>query len=271
MRRLAFLYHENGCGALSSSEAYAWEGGIVNLYEPDRVVFDDLIGYEHHKKRIINNTKAFLEGKPCNNILLFGDRGTGKSSCVKATFNMFKNSRLRIIELSKRNISQIQDVMDFIRNRGMKFILFLDDLSFEETEVEYKELKAQLEGGLESQPANVVIYATSNRFHIVRETQSDNTGIKDDIHLNDAIQEKLSLSDRFGITITFDTPSPKEYLNIVRRLLERNDMTADEALLKKLAYRWEIANHGRSGRSAVQFVKSVMGRIDEDVILDENT
>lgn len=264
-------YYQNGCGELYESLAYAWDGGIINIHEPDLVMFDDLVGYDHHKRKIINNTNAFIEGKPYNNILLFGDRGTGKSSCVKAAFNMFKSSRLRIIELSKKNISQIQDVMDFSRKRGFDFILFLDDLSFEDTEYEYKELKAHLEGGLLSQPENVVIYATSNRFHIVRETQKDNTGITDDIHLNDAIQEKLSLSDRFGITITFDTPTPKEYLNIVKKLLERNNKDADEAVLKKLAFRWEIANHGRSGRSAVQFVKSVIGRIDEDVILDEDS
>jgi len=267
LKYLAEYYYINGCGEPNSSGAYLWDNGIVNVSEPDRVSFDDLIGYEYHKRIIINNTRAFVEDRPFNNILLFGDRGTGKSSCVKAAFNMFKSRRVRIIELSKSCVSQIQDVMKFVRDRGLRFILFLDDLSFEETEYEYKELKAHLEGGLESQPSNVVIYATSNRFHIVRETSQDNLDIKNEIHLNDAIQEKLSLSDRFGITITFDTPNPGQYIDIVEKLLARQGVSADPQKVKTLARRWEIANHGRSGRSAVQFVKAVAGEIDEDTML----
>jgi uncharacterized protein len=265
LRYLADLYYKNGCGPLQRSAAYIWNKGIDAVRTPDEVSFDSLIGYEYHKRKIINNTNAFIVGKPYNNILLFGDRGTGKSSCVKAAFNMFKDQRIRIVELSKSSIAQIQDAMEFMGSRGFKFILFLDDLSFEENEYGYKELKAHLEGGLECQPDNVVIYATSNRFHIVREAASDNTDVSDEMHLSDAIQEKLSLSDRFGITITFDTPSPKEYINIVKELLAREGIEIEPETMKRLAYRWEISNHGRSGRSAAQFVRSVAGNIDDDV------
>jgi uncharacterized protein len=265
LRYLADEYYINGCGPLHRSAAYIWNNGIDAVRMPDKVNFDSLIGYEYHKRKIINNTNAFIHGKPYNNILLFGDRGTGKSSCVKAAFNMFKNQRIRIVELSKSSVEQIQDAMEYMGSRGFKFILFLDDLSFEENEYGYKELKAHLEGGLECQPDNVVIYATSNRFHIVREAASDNADVSDEMHLSDAIQEKLSLSDRFGITITFDTPSPKDYINIVKELLAREGIDIEPETMKRLACRWEISNHGRSGRSASQFVRSVAGSIDDDV------
>ena len=262
---LADTYFRRGCGDLHRSSAYIWDGGLRNVPKPDDVLFDDLIGYNYHKNKIINNTKAFVAGKQFNNVLLFGDRGTGKSSCVKAAFNMFKDQRVRIIEISKSKISQIQDLMQYLGRRGLKFILFMDDLSFEENEYDYKVLKAHLEGGVECQPQNVVIYATSNRMHIVKEAMTDNTGISNEIHLNDVIQEKLSLSERFGITITFDTPSPKDYINIVKELLLREKIKADMNTVQVLAYRWELANHGRSGRSAVQFVKSIIAEIDDDV------
>jgi predicted AAA+ superfamily ATPase len=259
---LAGEYHTRGCGALYGSQAFMWDGGAVKVGAPDDISFDSLIGYERQKGRIISNTKAFAAGKPYNNILLFGDRGTGKSSCVKAAFNMFRGEGIRIIELPAGSITHIRSAMEFMRSRGFKFILFLDDLSFEENEYGFRELKAQLEGSLERQPDNVVIYATSNRFHIVKENISDNAGISNEIHLNDTIQEKLSLSDRFGITITFDTPGPEEYLHIAGELLAREGMYIDPDILREQAYRWELSNHGRSGRSASQFVKAVAGGMD---------
>lgn len=225
------------------------------------VYLEDLVGYEIAKQKLIENTEAFVEGRPANNCLLFGDAGTGKSSAVKGIMNKYYDKGLRLIELYKHQFKDINDIIAQIKTRNYRFIIYMDDLSFEDFETDYKYLKAVIEGGLEKKPDNVLIYATSNRRHLIKETWSDRDDIKVDngIHKSDTMQEKLSLVYRFGVTIYFSKPDKKEFNNIVKVLAERKniDMPEDELLLE--AGRWELAHGGLSGRTATQFIDYLQG------------
>ena len=218
------------------------------------------MGYELQKNKLIENTEAFVEGRPSNNVLLFGDAGTGKSSCVKAIVNRYYDKGLRIIEVYKHQFKLLSDVLEQIKDRNYKFIIYMDDLSFEDSELEYKYLKAILEGGLGKKPDNVLIYATSNRRHLIRESFRDKEETDEELHTRDTVQEKLSLSARFGVTIYFGSPDKNEYLHIVRELAkrERLDIKDDELTLE--AGKWELSHGGLSGRTASQFITYLKGK-----------
>ena len=259
------FYKEFGVGKLGLHKAFrvAHVGDDVQI-EPitniAHVKLEDLVGYELQKKKLIDNTEAFVEGRSANNCLLFGDAGTGKSSSIKAILNRYYDRGLRIIEVYKHQFQDLNEVIAQIKNRNYKFIIYMDDLSFEEFEIEYKYLKAAIEGGLEKKPDNILIYATSNRRHLIKESFRDNEELHGDLHSNDTIQEKLSLVSRFGVTIYFGSPDKKEFQQIVRTLAERNgiDMPEDQLLLE--ANKWELSHGGLSGRTAQQFVDYVLGK-----------
>ncbi|MDO4478260.1 MAG: ATP-binding protein [Lachnospiraceae bacterium] len=226
------------------------------------VHLDDLVGYEPAKKKLLDNTEAFVNGRQANNCLLFGDAGTGKSTSVKALLNMYYDRGLRVIEVFKHQLQDINAIIDYVKNRNYKFILFMDDLSFEEFEIEYKYLKAVIEGDLEKKPQNVLIYATSNRRHLVREDYSDKAGMRNDndMHTSDTVQEKLSLSARFGVKVYFSAPDKKEFNNIVLSLAKRAGITMPEDQLLLEANKWEVAHGGFSGRIAQQFIDYLLGQ-----------
>ncbi len=221
---------------------------------------DDLIGYESQKKRLQENTEAFVNGRKANNVLLYGDAGTGKSTSIKAILNQYYDQGLRMIEVYKHEFKYLQRIIAQIKNRNYKFIIYMDDLSFEEFEIEYKYLKAVIEGGLEVKPDNVLIYATSNRRHLIRETWQDRPdNISDDMHQNDTVQEKLSLSARFGLSIGYFRPSHQEYVKIIQELAHRHPeikMTDEE--LRAGAVQWEMSHSGISGRAAQQYINSLL-------------
>lgn len=260
---LTQFYREYGVGRFGLHKAFRVSHGtddevnIVPILNIAHVKLDDLVGYDIAKQKLIENTEAFVSGRRANNCLLYGDAGTGKSSSIKAIANMYYDRGLRIIEIYKHQFKDLNDVIAQIKNRNYKFIIYMDDLSFEEFEVEYKYLKAVIEGGLEKKPKNVLIYATSNRRHLVNERFSDRD---DALHKSDTMQEKLSLVSRFGCTIYFGLPEKKEYQEIVLELAGREgiDMDKEELLLE--ANKWEVAHGGRSGRCARQFIDYLLGR-----------
>jgi len=259
MADMVKFYQDFGVGKLGLHKAFRLglkdnETNIVTITNITHVQLDDLVGYEIAKKKLIDNTEAFISGKKANNCLLFGDAGTGKSSSIKGILNQYYDRGLRIIEIYKHQFQQLNDVIGQIKNRNYKFIIYMDDLSFEEFEIDYKYLKAVIEGGLEKKPDNVLIYATSNHRHLVREHFSDKEGRRDDLHSSDTVQEKLSLVYRFGVTIFFCGPDKKEFQNIVKVLAQRADiqMPEDELLLE--ANKWELNHGGLSGRTAQQFI-----------------
>lgn len=253
------FYREFGVGKLGLHKAFrvAHVGDEVRI-EPitniAHVKLEDLVGYEIQKKKLIDNTEAFVEGRSANNCLLFGDAGTGKSSSIKAILNRYYDRGLRIIEVYKHQFQDLNAVIAQIKNRNYKFIIYMDDLSFEEFEIEYKYLKAVIEGGLEKKPDNILIYATSNRRHLIKESFRDNDELHGDLHSNDTIQEKLSLVSRFGVTIYFGSPDKKEFQQIVRTLAKRNGIDMPEEQLLLEANKWELSHGGLSGRTAQQFV-----------------
>ena len=236
---------------------------IVPISRIAHVTLDDLVGYEIPKKKLIENTEAFVEGRPANNCLLFGDAGTGKSTSIKAILNQYYGQGLRMIEIYKHQFQDLNSVIAQIKNRNYKFIIYMDDLSFEEFEIEYKYLKAVIEGGLEKKPDNVLIYATSNRRHLIREEAGDKVGRREDMHASDTVQEKLSLVARFGVSIFFVGPTKKEFFNIVKVLAERNHIAMEEEELYQEANRWEMSHGGLSGRTAQQFIDYLLGRKTE--------
>ena len=220
------------------------------------VELSHLIGYEMQKQQLIDNTEAFVEGRKANNCLLFGDSGTGKSTCIKAILNQYYEKGLRLIEVYKHQFQDLSGIIEQVKNRNYKFIIYMDDLSFEEFEIEYKYLKAVIEGGLEVKPDNVLIYATSNRRHLIRETWSDRSDMsQDELHRSDTMQEKLSLVARFGVSINFSRPQRKEFESIVLGLAKENpEITLSEEELLMQANAWSIRNGGYSGRVAEQFI-----------------
>ncbi|MDD5935366.1 MAG: ATP-binding protein [Clostridiales bacterium] len=236
------------------------------ILNTDMVLLDDLIGYEIQKKKLVDNTKAFVEGRKANNVLLFGDSGTGKSTSIKAILNEYYPQGLRMIEIYKHQFEDLSTVITMIKNRNYKFIIYMDDLSFEEFEIEYKYLKAVIEGGLETKPDNVLIYATSNRRHLIRETWSDRSDMsQDELHRSDTMQEKLSLVARFGISINYSAPTQQEYFEIVTELAKKynNFGISKEELLQK-ANAWELSHGGLSGRTAAQFIIYMISQTKEE-------
>lgn len=262
--RAAEFYRDFGVGKFGLNQAFRVTGSEGNAQmEPitgvESVCLSDLVGYERQKKKLIENTEAFIEGREANNVLLFGDSGTGKSSSIKAILHEYYGRGLRMIEVYKHQFQCLGDILEQVKDRNYKFIIYMDDLSFEEYEIEYKYLKAMIEGGLGRRPDNVLIYATSNRRHLIREKFSDKRELDDDLHQNDTVQEKLSLVARFGVTIYYGAPDKKEFQQIVRVLADRYHihMSEEELLLK--ANQWELSHGGLSGRTASQFITHLLG------------
>ncbi|NLP34032.1 MAG: ATP-binding protein [Clostridiales bacterium] len=262
------FYRDYGVGTFGLNKAFRIQrnNGKLDIFpitNTHDVLLSDLIGYEVQKKKLVDNTKAFVEGRKANNVLLFGDSGTGKSTSVKAILNEYYKDGLRMIEIYKHQFKDLSEVIAKIKNRNYKFIIYMDDLSFEDFEIEYKYLKAVIEGGLENKPENVLIYATSNRRHLIRETWSDRNDMEktEEIHRSDTMQEKLSLVARFGITINFSAPSKKEFQEIVKKLaLRQKDIRLTEEELLAEANKWELSHGGMSGRTAQQFINYLAGQ-----------
>ena len=246
-------YHgENGWGIFAKYSAFSWKNGDFSpITSVDKIRLTDLKNYERQRAQAVENTLAFLEGYPANNILLYGDRGTGKSSTVHAILNEYKSRGLRIVEISKGDISDLTLIRDKLFDNPMKFIIFIDDLSFDKKEDSFSELKAALEGTLSKREENAVIYATSNRRHLVKENFTDR---ENDVHMSDTIQEELSLSDRFGLAINFMNPDKKDYLDIVLKIAQDRDFSFDEADLLSGAEQWARRRGGRSPRCAKQYI-----------------
>lgn len=264
---LTEFYKDYGVGRFGLHKAFRVRheesGAVIEpILNIAHVHLDDLVGYEIPKKKLIDNTEAFVNGKKANNCLLFGDAGTGKSSSVKAIANQYYDRGLRIIEIYKHQFQDLNDVISQVKNRNYKFIIYMDDLSFEDFEIEYKYLKAVIEGGLEKKPENVLIYATSNRRHLVREKFSDKEERRDDLHAGDTVQEKLSLVSRFGVTIFFCAPDKKQFQQIVETLANRYGIRMDREELLLAANKWELAHGGLSGRTAQQFIDYLLGGAD---------
>lgn len=229
---------------------------IVPVKYPDEVKLSQLVGYEKQRQLVIDNTLALINGKPASNVLLSGDAGTGKSSSVKAIANEFRDKGLRIIEIRKDQLREIPEIIDGLSKNPLKFILFIDDLSFAKDDDNFGALKAILEGSVSARANNIVIYATSNRRHLVKESFSDRDG--DDVHRNDTIQELISLSERFGLRITFSKPNKYEYLEIVKGLAKLNSLDMSEEELEKEAERFAVGRSGRSARAAKQFIDKMI-------------
>ena len=286
MADMVQFYKDFGVGKLGLHKAFriAHTGENVEIIPitniPD-VRLSDLVGYEIPKQKLIDNTKAFVEGKKANNCLLFGDAGTGKSSSIKGILNEYYDQGLRMIEVYKHQFQDLNELIAQIKNRNYKFIIYMDDLSFcllytspsprdlsiymddlsfEEFEIEYKYLKAVIEGGLEKRPNNILIYATSNRRHLIKEDYSDKEGTRQDMHTSDTVQEKLSLVYRFGVSIYFGAPDKKEFQKIVSTLAERYGVTLREEELLAEANKWELSHGGLSGRTAQQFIDYLLGK-----------
>lgn len=271
MAALVNFYGEFGVGKFGLNKAFRLRENndgtavIEPITNIAHVYLEDLVGYEIPKQKLIENTEAFVEKRKANNCLLFGDAGTGKSSSIKGIVNRYYEQGLRIIEVYKHQFKYLNDIIAEIKNRNYRFIIYMDDLSFEEFEIEYKYLKAVIEGGLEKKPENILIYATSNRRHLVRETFSDKNDVRtnDELHSTDTVQEKLSLVARFGVTIYFGAPTPKEFKTIVCSLAERNHIDMPKEQLLAEANKWELSHGGLSGRTAQQFIDYLLGRKKE--------
>lgn len=260
------FYRDYGVGMFGLNKAFRIVSDGNVRFKPinnmDKVMLDDLIGYEIQKKKLVDNTQAFVEGRKANNVLLFGDSGTGKSTSIKAIVNGYYDKGLRMIEIYKHQFKDLSNVISLIKNRNYKFIIYMDDLSFEEFEVEYKFLKAVIEGGVETKPENVLIYATSNRRHLIKETWNDRDDVENEngMHRSDTMEEKLSLVNRFGVTINYSKPSQKEYFNIVIQLAKKAGIKMSDDDIRREANKWELSHGGISGRTAQQFIYYLASR-----------
>jgi hypothetical protein len=260
------FYKAYGVGMFGLNKAFRVIGGdngvtFTPINNMDKVMLDDLIGYEIQKKKLVENTEAFVQGRKANNALLFGDSGTGKSSSIKAIVNEYYDQGLRMIEIYKHQFKDLSNVIASIKNRNYKFIIYMDDLSFEEFEIEYKFLKAVIEGGVETKPDNILIYATSNRRHLIKETWNDRNDMESNngLHRSDTIEEKLSLVNRFGCQISYSKPSQKEFFDIVIGLARKNNVKMTDEELMAEANKWELSHGGISGRTAQQFINYCLG------------
>lgn len=251
----AFRIRRNGAGGRLD---------FVPINNADSIRLDDLVGYKIQKEQLVTNTRAFVEGKAANNVLLYGDSGTGKSTSVRAVLNEYYDKGLRMIEIYKHQFRDLSDVIAQIKDRNYFFIIFIDDLSFEEHEVEYKFLKAVIEGGVESRPDNILIYATSNRRHLIKETWNDRNDMEfnGEIHRSDTMEEKLSLSARFGVLINYSIPNRQEYHEIVEALAAKQGIKMERDKLLLAANTWELRHGGVSGRTAQQFINYLEGEQD---------
>lgn len=264
--KLVCFYKETGVGKLGLNKAFRIEmdendkSVLVPVTSIEHVYLNDLVGYEIQKKKLIDNTEDFVSGRPANNALLYGDSGTGKSSSIKAILNEYYDRGLRMIEVYKHQFKELSKIIEQVKDRNYKFIIYMDDLSFEDYEIEYKYLKAIIEGGLSKKPNNVLIYATSNRRHLVREKWQDKEDRDQDLHTNDTVQEKLSLVNRFGVTICYQKPNKKEFQEIIRVLAKRHNIIMDENELLLKANAWELSHGGVSGRTAQQFINYIVGQ-----------
>ena len=261
------FYKEYGVGKFGLNKAFRIEesndlnsANIIPITRVEHVYLDDIIGYENQKRKLAQNTENFIKGRPANNCLLYGDAGTGKSSSVKAIVNEYYDKGLRIIEIYKHQFRYLSDILEQIKDRNYKFIIYMDDLSFEESELEYKYLKAILEGGFGRRPENVLIYATSNRRHLIRESFRDKTETDDELHRRDTVEEKLSLSARFGEKIYYSSPDKKEFNSIVLSLAKKYNINMEKEEILARANMWELSHGGMSGRSATQFIIYLQGR-----------
>ena len=260
------FYKAYGVGMFGLNKAFRVIGGdngvtFTPINNMDKVMLDDLIGYEIQKKKLVENTEAFVQGRKANNTLLFGDSGTGKSTSIKAIVNEYYDQGLRMIEIYKHQFKDLSNVIASIKNRNYKFIIYMDDLSFEEFEIEYKFLKAVIEGGVETKPDNILIYATSNRRHLIKETWNDRNDMESNngLHRSDTIEEKLSLVNRFGCQISYSKPSQKEFFDIVIGLARKNNVKMTDEELMAEANKWELSHGGISGRTAQQFINYCLG------------
>lgn len=260
------FYKAYGVGMFGLNKAFRVTGGdngvaFTPINNMDKVMLDDLIGYEIQKKKLVENTEAFVQGRKANNALLFGDSGTGKSTSIKAIVNEYYDQGLRMIEIYKHQFKDLSNVIASIKNRNYKFIIYMDDLSFEEFEIEYKFLKAVIEGGVETKPDNILIYATSNRRHLIKETWNDRNDMESNngLHRSDTIEEKLSLVNRFGCQISYSKPSQKEFFDIVIGLARKNNVKMTDEELMAEANKWELSHGGISGRTAQQFINYCLG------------
>lgn len=294
LQAVVSFYRQNGAGELGLSKAFTLRTGsgataaeaagnaacpdaaeaaassgkirLSAVRKTEDIRLSDLIGYEEQKRKLVQNTEAFLAGKPANNVLLYGDGGTGKSTSIRAICSQYIGEGLRIIQIYRHQMQHLSSIIDIIKNRNYKFIIYMDDLSFEDFETEYKYLKAVIEGGLEPRPKNVLIYATSNRRHLIKETWKDRSDMDNDgeIHRGDSMEEKLSLAERFGVQIYYGKPGRDQFHEIVEALALRENVNIDLQKLHQEATKWEIRRGGVSGRSARQFIDYMKG-------LEENT
>lgn len=267
------FYKAYGVGKLGLNKAFRidYKGNEVELVpisNTELITFADLIGYERQKQALRENTEAFVEGRPANNVLLFGDSGTGKSSSIKALINQYYDQGLRMIEIYKHQFQDLSAIIAQIKSRNYRFVIYMDDLSFEEFETEYKYLKAIIEGGLEVRPSNILIYATSNRRHLINETWKDRNDVthNEGIYKSDTMQEKLSLVNRFGCTIYYGQPDQKEFYNIVVELAHKAGLDISDEELCAEAKKFELHHGGVSGRTAQQFINYMQGvKLQENI------
>ena len=263
------FYKDYGVGMFGLNKAFRIAENVDNsvrflpINNMDAVMLDDLIGYELQKQKLVENTQAFVDGKAANNVLLFGDSGTGKSTSIKAIVNQFYPQGLRMIEIYKHQFKNLSTIISQIKNRNYKFIIYMDDLSFEEFEIEYKFLKAVIEGGVETKPDNVLIYATSNRRHLIKETWKDRNDMEhsEDLHRSDTMEEKLSLVNRFGLSIFYAKPNKAGFNDMAVKLARRAGITEDMMTDEEICYeanRFEMRGGGLSGRTAQQFANYLL-------------
>ncbi|MGB3492364.1 MAG: ATP-binding protein [Elainellaceae cyanobacterium] len=261
---LAAYHHQAGAGLFAQYRALRWHGHqLVGIAQPDPIRLENLAAYAIPRQALVQNTEALLAGYPALNVLLYGSRGSGKSSLVKALLNEYGDRGLRLIEVAKSDLQHLPSMVDAMRNLPQKFIIFVDDLSFEDDDDVYKSLKVVLEGSLTARPQNVVVYATSNRRHLVRQFHSDRPRPKDaeEVSAWDTMQEKLSFSDRFGLTLTFEPADQSTYLDIVFHLARQAQLTISDEELAARSLQWATRHNGRSGRSARQFVDALAAEI----------
>lgn len=249
-------YRASGCGLFAQYHAFLWDGGrLLGVAHPDAPTQDDLVGYRRQREQVEENTRSLLAGRRVNNVLLFGESGTGKSATVKSLLNLPEAADLRLIEIEKNSVSEMPALIRILADRRQKFILFIDDLAFDQDDMNYSVLKTILEGGLEPRPDNVAIYATSNRRNLVRQTFSDRAG--DEVDRDETIQEKTALADRFGLRVVYQGFTKKEYLELIRRLAEQRGITIPWADIEAKAVAWDARHPGRSPRTARQFMDSL--------------
>lgn len=269
LEELKNFHKTYGCGLFARYHAFVWErsdgqGHLKGIDSPDPITLDELVDYQSERSKVIENTLQFLKSYPANNVLLYGDRGTGKSSTVKAILNEYHTQGLRMLEVPKAYLADFPLIIRHLKNRTQKFIIFVDDLVFGDNEENYTSLKAVLEGGLESKTPNILIYATSNRRHLIKEYFSERAGLQssnhdEEVHAGDSMQEKLSLADRFGINVVFSSPDQIKYLKIVNGLAATRNLDIDQERLNKEALQWALWYNGRSARTARQFVDWLEG------------